>query len=141
MTKHKFPFRLILSIVAGIVTAFSFSLMTHLILYVFGIFPPLFKPMFETKYVIAALAYHSLFAIAGAFVTAMIAKEQARKAIFILGAKEAVMWLIGILLLWHHVPSWANITKAILGPPLAWVGGKLYQQYKAKKDPKNVPKM
>lgn len=141
MTKHKFPLRLILSVVAGIATASAFSFLTHLILYAIGIFPPPLKPMFETKYVITGLIYHSLFAISGAFVTAMIAKEQARKAVFILGAKEAIMWMIGILLLWNHAPTWINITKAILGPPLAWIGGKIYQLYKATNDPDNVPKM
>lgn len=125
--------RLILSVVAGIATATALTLLTHLILYAFGVFPHPFEPMFDTPYVIGDLAYHSVFALAGAFVTAMIAKEQARKAVFILGSKEAIMWVVGMILLWHHAPPWVNITKAVLGPPIAWAGGKFYAMYSYRK--------
>lgn len=138
---RKLPIRLILSVVAGIATATVLTLLTHLILYAFGVFPHPFEPMFDTPFVLSDLIYHSVFAIAGAFVTAMVAKDQARKAVFILGSKEAIMWLIGLVLLWHHAPPWVNITKAVLGPPLAWFGGKLYAMYKLKKHPVSARKL
>jgi hypothetical protein len=132
MTKFKFPFRLIFSVVAGIITAAVFTLITHFVLYTFGIFPKPFEPIFEKKYIIPELIFHSFFAIVAAFVTAHIAREKARKAVFILGSKEAIMWVLGIILLWQHSPPWVSVTKAILGPPLAWFGGKLYQFYQKK---------
>jgi len=132
----RLPLRLLLSVMAGIAVAMALSFITHLVLWAAGIFPPPFKPMFETSLVITSLVYHSVFAFTGAVVTAWLACNKARKAIFILGSKEAIMWVLGMLLLWHHSPPWYNITKAVLGPPIAWLGGKLYQHYKKKHPPK-----
>lgn len=135
------PYRLIISVIAGIATASALTIVTHFVLHLVGVLPHPLEPMFETDNVVADLIYHSVFAVAGAYVTAWLAKEQARKAVFILGSKEAIMWGIGILLLWKHAPAWVNITKSVLGPPLAWFGGKLFQIYKLKHDPKNAPAM
>ena len=62
--------------------------------------------------VLVALAYHSFYAVIPAYITAYIARDKARKAVIILGTKEAIMWVLGTLLLWHHTPPWYNITKA-----------------------------
>ncbi|MES2591244.1 MAG: hypothetical protein V4608_05115 [Bacteroidota bacterium] len=132
---HRIPVRLILSVIAGIAATAILSSITHLILYLFGIFPPLFKPIFDNRILTISLIYHSIFAIVGGYVTASLAKDKARKAIFILGSKEAIMWLIGTVLLWHHAPVWFNVTKAILGMPLAWMGGQVYLFYKTKHQP------
>jgi hypothetical protein len=106
---------------------------THIIMHSVGMSPPLFKPMVDDTEVQLALFYHSVYAIVGGFVTGLIAKSQARRAVFILGTKELIMWLIGTILLWHHAPAWYNITKALLGIPLAWIGGRIYEAYKKKK--------
>ena len=118
---------------AGIITAMLLSTVTHEILHLCGVFPPLRRPMFDTQLVIIALIYHSLYAIAGAFVTAKFAQNKARKAVFILGTKEAFMWILGTLLLWKHSPPWYNITKALLGIPLAILGGKIYSHFNNKR--------
>jgi hypothetical protein len=130
----KLPIRLIVSVLAGIAIASILSVLTHEVLHLLGIFPPLHKPMFDRKLLIIALIYHSIYAVAGAFVTAWIAKEKSQKAAFILGSKEAIMWLLGIILLWHHSPPLFNLTRAILGIPLAVFGGWLYAQYKKRKE-------
>ena len=133
MLKYFLPLRLIFSVIAGIFTAMCLSVVTHEILYLAGIFPPLGKPMFDTGVLWISLIYHSLYAVAGAYVTAAIAEEKARKAAFILGSKEAIMWLLGTLLLWHHAAPWYNATKALLGIPLALFGGELYAKYRDRK--------
>ena len=133
MTIKQIPFRLILSVVAGIATSTALSIITHQVLYLFGVFPPAFEPMFETQVLWIALSYHSIYAVAGAYVTAIVARERARKAVMILGTKGAVIWLIGTILLWKHAPVWFNISKAITEIPLSLFGGWLYQYYKRKK--------
>lgn len=133
MKKNTIPYRLILAVIAGIVTTLVLTGITHVIMNFLGWHPPLFKPMFDDQEVQLALFYHSVYAVAGAFVTALIAKKQARRAVFILGTKELLMWIIGTILLWNHAPVWYNITKALLGIPLAWIGGRLYETYKKKK--------
>lgn len=134
--RRKFPIRIILSVIAGIATGMVLSALTHLVLYWAGVYPPLHKPLFETRLVIIALIYHSVYAVIAAFITAMLAKDKARKAVIILGTKEAILWLLGILLLWKHSAPWYNLSKAVLGVPLAWIGGKLYELYKGKKEVK-----
>ncbi|MEO8760278.1 MAG: hypothetical protein ABI448_05270 [Bacteroidia bacterium] len=134
MAKRKLPIRLILSVAAGIAISTVLSAITHEILHLVGFFPSPLKPMFDTGMVLIALVYHSVFAVIGAFYTAMIAKEKARKAVFFLGSKEAIIWLLGTILLWKHSPPWYNITKAIIGIPLALLGGKIYANYKLKKE-------
>lgn len=130
------PVKLIVSVIAGIATAMVLSILTHEILYFAGIFPQINKPMHQTNLVIIELIYHSIYAVIGAVITAKIADDKAKRAIFILGTKEAVMWLLGTLLLWHHNPPWYNITKALLGMPLAYLGGFIYQRIKKNKEEK-----
>ncbi len=133
LNSHKIPVRLIISVVVGIISAMVLSLITHEILFLVDIFPQIGKPMFDTKLVVIELIYHSIYAIIGACITAIIAKDKAKRATFILGTKEAFMWLLGTLLLWHHSPPWYNITKALLGVPLALLGGYIYTRIKKSK--------
>lgn len=132
------PIRLILSVIAGIAIAMVLSIITHLILHWVNVFPKPGKPMFKTDLLWISLVYHSVYAIIGAYFTAMIAEDRAGKAVFILGTKEAFMWLLGTILLWKHAAPWYNITKALLGIPLAILGGKFYATYK-KKQVKYIP--
>ncbi len=130
---HRIPFRLIVSVIAGIATTMILMMITNFILNIFGEHPPLFKPMLDDGQVQFDLVYHSIYAIIGAFVTAKIAKNQSRKAVLILGTKELFMWVIGMFLLYDYAPTWYNVTKALLGVPLAWIGGRLYEYYKKRR--------
>ncbi len=130
----KLPIRLIISVIVGIAIAMVLSMLTHLILYWLNIFPKQGEPMFETNLLWISLIYHSFYAVVGAYFTALIAEERANKAVFILGTKEAVMWLLGTILLWKHAAPWYNVTKALLGIPLAILGGKIYAAYKKRKE-------
>ena len=121
--------RFILSVIAGLATSMALSVTTRFILYQCGLFPAPFKPLFETRLVIIALVYHSLYAMTGAFVTAHVARDRARKAVIFLGSKEAIMWLLGTVFLWKHAPVWYTITKAVIGIPIALLGGLLYKLY------------
>ena len=122
----KFPVRLALSVVAGIAAAKVLTTVTDLILHWAGVFPPLTAPMFDKHLLLISLLFHSVYSITGGYITAGIARERARKAVIILGSKEAILWLLGTLLLWKHSPPWFNITKALAGIPLAVLGGQIY---------------
>ncbi|MCW3077828.1 MAG: hypothetical protein JWO32_2437 [Bacteroidetes bacterium] len=128
LKKKNIPVRLIVAVIAGIIISKVLMLITHKILHVVGVFPPMDEPNFDRDLLIIALAFHSFYAIVAAYFTAQIAKDRARKAVFILGTKEAIMWLVGILLLWHLAPAWFNLTKAILGIPLSIFGGWIYRR-------------
>jgi hypothetical protein len=124
---HNIPIRLTFAVVAGIIISKLSMLYIHLMLHWSGLLPPLGTRIFDTKLLLLILVFHSLVAILSAYITAMLARSKARKAVFILGTKEAVLWLIGIVLLWKHSAPWFNLTKAIMGIPLALAGGKIYQ--------------
>lgn len=134
MDLKKLPIRLIISVAVGIAIGMVLSVITHEILYLAGVFPALGKEMFETKPFIISLIYHSIYALIAAIFTANIAREKAKKAAFILGSKEAIMWLLGTFLLWHHAAPWYNISKAVLGIPIAVLGGNIYRWYKKRKE-------
>lgn len=121
--------RFILAVTAGLATSMALSVSTRFILYQCGLFPAPFKPLLDTQLVIITLAYHSVYAVTGAFVTAHVARNRARKAVIFLGSKEAIMWLLGTVFLWKHAPVWYTITKAVIGIPVALLGGYLHQRY------------
>jgi hypothetical protein len=138
MDIRKLPIRFILSIAAGIATTLVLSVATREILYLLDIFPKIGEPEFETDLLLIALAYHSFYAVIGAIVTAHFARERARRAAFILGTKEVIMWILGMVLLWKHAAPWYNLSKAALGIPLAMLGWKLYDLYKKSHDKHKV---
>lgn len=133
---QRLPIRLLLSVAAGIILSKILGMFTHAVLHWADVFPAFRKPMFDTKLVLIALAYHSVYAVIGAFLTAMLAKKQAKRAVYILGTKEAILWVLGMILLWKHSPAWYNLAKAVLGIPLAVLGGRLYAWYKRRKERK-----
>lgn len=138
LNAHHLSVRLLVSVAVGISSAMAFSILTHLVLYWCGVFPPLHKPMFDTRLVLISLAYHSLYAVAAAYLAAYLARRRARKAVLIIGSKEAIIWVLGIVLLWKHSPPWYNLTKAVLGIPLALLGGWLYTRHKRKKEARGL---
>lgn len=128
LKKKRIPVRLVIAVIAGIVISKVLMLITHAILHKTGHFPGISDPMFDKDQLLRALGFHSVYAVVAAYFTAQIAKEKANKAVFILGTKEAIMWLAGIILLWNHAPPWFNLTKAILGIPLSIFGGWIYRK-------------
>src|SRR5689334_11504977 len=99
LKSHGLSIRLLLAVGAGIAVAKILPLAVHEVLHKLGIFPDLTDAMFDPDLLITALIVHSISAIFGAIVTAWLARDQAKRAAFILGSKEAIVWLIGIILL------------------------------------------
>ncbi|MBA3665839.1 MAG: hypothetical protein H0W61_16790 [Bacteroidetes bacterium] len=128
LKKKNIPVRLVVAVAVGIVLSKILMFITHTVLHKLDVFPALDKPMFDNRDLSIALAFHCVYAVIAAYFTAQIAKERARKAVFILGSKEAIMWIIGIILLWNHAPAWFSLTKAILGIPLSVFGGWIYRK-------------
>lgn len=141
MHKQKHTWRLLIAVLAGIALAKLLGALTHEILFLTTNFPSPFKPMFKTQPLLIALTYHSIYAVISAMLTAKIARDQVNKAVLILGTKEAVLWLVGALLLWKHAAPWFNISKALLGIPLAWIGGRIYSYLHKRNEAKSPPRV
>ncbi len=128
--KHHFSVRVVIAVAAGIAFSKVLTVITHEILHAAGVFPKLSEPMFDRDKLMIELAFHTVYTIAGAFLVAHVAREKAKRAVFIFGTKEAILWLVGIILLWKQMPGWFNLTKAVIGIPLSIFGGWLYSIYK-----------
>ena len=123
--------RLILSLLAGFIATAALSLATDHVFHVTGIYPPYGEPMFDTGLLLLASAYRVVFQIFGAYLTAMIAKDKANKAVWILGTLGAILWLVGTIVGQELGPLWYGILGAALSIPTTLTGGRLYE-YRAK---------
>ena len=118
--------RAILSILAGFLATALLSIATDHVFHASGIYPPYGQPFFDTGLVLLALSYRIVFGIMGAYLTAMLAKDQWKKAVLILGTIGSLLWLIGGIVMWEYGPAWYTIGGAVLGVPYTFLGGKLY---------------
>jgi hypothetical protein len=74
-----------------------------------------------------AFAYRAVFAIFGSWLTAELAREQANKAVWIVGIIGSLLWLAGAIAMWEYGPAWYSIIGVVTGIPFALIGGKLHQ--------------
>jgi uncharacterized membrane protein YfcA len=76
-----------------------------------------------------AVAYRTIYGIAGGYITARLAPDKPIPHALILGVIGSVLGLIGTLATWNRGPEfgpkWYAITITILAIPTAWIGGKL----------------
>ena len=120
--------RFILSVMAGFLfTAIVTTIVDH-IFHVTKVYPPYGEPFEKTSLLIMAFTYRAMFAITGAYITAQIAKDKARKAVFILGTIGTIAWLAGLVQFWDLAPAWYNIGGLLLAIPYALVGLSMYSR-------------
>lgn len=93
-----------------------------------GVYPPYGVPYFDTDLFLLALSYRFLITIGAAYITAMIAKEQAKKALWTTGILGTILWLVGTIAAQGLGPLWYGIVGAATAIPLALFGGKLYER-------------
>jgi hypothetical protein len=84
--------------------------------------------MHDSGLLLMAFTYRAIFAIAGAYITALIARESAMKAVWILGIIGSLLWLAGSIAMWEFAVPWYNILGVLTGVPFSLLGGKLYQR-------------
>jgi hypothetical protein len=74
-----------------------------------------------------AFIYRVAFSILGAYITAALAREQAHKAVLILGGIGSLLWLVGAIAMWNHAPAWYNLIGIVTGVPIALIGKGIYK--------------
>ena len=67
------------AVVAGLLIIFVLSLATDVVMHATGIFPPWFQPMAGPLWVFA-LAYRSVYAVLGSYITARLSAKQSDEA-------------------------------------------------------------
>lgn len=116
------------AVFAGMLTIVVLSTATDALLEKLGIFPPLEKGLFIPWMLALALVYRSVYAIAGGFITAMLAPNRPMQHAIILGGIGVVISIIGVFVAWDMSPHWYPIALVLTALPCTWLGGRTKTQ-------------
>lgn len=98
--------RLILGIIAGLLTTAALSSAVDHILHTTGIYPPYGAPMFNQGLVALAFTYRAVFSVFGVYVASRIAQSKSATAARTLGIVGAVIcWLAPLPFGTLHLPG------------------------------------
>jgi hypothetical protein len=116
------------AVLAGMLLVIVLSVGTDVILHATGIYPPWFKPMADSLWVVA-LAYRIVYGIAGGYVTAWLAPNRPMAHAFLLGVIGIVTSIAGVAANWNKGaefgPRWFSLALIAIALPGAWIGGAL----------------
>lgn len=116
------------AVFAGMLTIVVLSTATDAVLEKLGIFPPLEKGLFIPWMLALALVYRSVYAVAGGFITAMLAPNRPMQHAIILGGIGVVISIIGVFVAWDMSPHWYSIALVLTALPCTWLGGRTKTQ-------------
>ena len=119
--------RLLLAVVAAFVFTGILSTAVDHVFHVTNVYPPYGEPMFDTGLLILASSYRVVFQILGGYIMSVIAKDNAIKAGWIVGALGTILWLSGAFFMRGMGPLWYPVVGAILSIPSVLLGVKLYK--------------
>lgn len=117
------------AVAAGFIVVTALSLGTDQVLHVLGVYPPWGEPMYEPSLNMLALAYRSVFTVAGMYLTSALAPRSPMHHALIGGAIGTVIAAAGAVATvpMNLGPAWYPIALAVTALPLAWLGGALYR--------------
>lgn len=120
--------RLVFAIMTAILINFILATAIDMGFHAAGIYPPYGQPMMDSGLMAIAMSYRMLITIFAAYITAMIAREKAKTAIYFTGILGTILWLIGAIVGWDLGPAWYHITGIVSALPLALLGWKIYER-------------
>lgn len=124
--------RSILAIVAGFITIGVLSFGTNAALHAAGVLPAADQPIFDTGLLLLTIAYVAVFAIAGCYLTAVLAPNRPMLHALILGALGLVLNVVTAASMRGQFPEWYLAANVLLTMPYAWIGGKLREMQLAR---------
>jgi hypothetical protein len=107
------------------ITIVALSVGTDSALESLGVFPPQDQGLFIPWMLLVALLYRSVYAVAGGYVTAMLAPDRPLRHAIILGVIGVVVSLLGTIVGWDLSAHWYPIALIITALPCTWLGAKL----------------
>lgn len=118
--------RSLFAVIAGFAVVVFFSNATDELMHSADIIPR--GPMWNPWHNLLALAYRSLFAVLGGYVTAWLAPRTRMRHVVILAVIGAFGGITGVMATWGlgYGPRWYPIALAVTAFPLVWLGGCLY---------------
>lgn len=121
--------RSILAIVVGFVVigvlAFGTDALVH------AMMPGAFDAALRTDNVpilVGTIVYVTIYAIAGSYLTALLAPSRPMRHAMILGVLGLLFNIAGTYAGWAKAPAWYHITALLLVLPSAWIGGWLRER-------------
>ena len=116
------------ALLAGFVAVVILSIGTDMVLHATGVFPPLGQPMRDAL-LLLALAYRTLYGVAGSYITARLAPDRPMQHALAGGVVGLVLSTVGAVVTWNKGPAfgphWYPVALIVLAMPTAWVGGRL----------------
>ena len=123
--------RRVVAVLAGLILVIIITTATDLLMHATGIFPPIGQAMADSLFLLA-VAYRTIYGIAGGYLTARLAPDRPVTHALVLGIIGLVLGLAGTVATWNRGPEfgpkWYAITVIIIAIPTAWIGGKLAQR-------------
>jgi hypothetical protein len=113
------------AVMAGMLVNVILSVASDFILESTGIFTPPDAGFFTPWMLAVALAYRSVYTVAGGYATAALAPTQPMRHVIILGSIGAVLSAIGTVVAWDLSSHWYPIALLVIAMPLTYLGGKM----------------
>jgi hypothetical protein len=124
--------RSFIAVLAGLLIVVILSIATDEVMHATGIIPP--GAMWNPWHNALALAYRSIFTVAGGYATARLAPRARMTHVVILALIGTAAGIAGVIATagMNLGPRWYPIALAVTAFPLTWAGGWLYLRHMAR---------
>ena len=116
------------AVLAGLLVVVILDTGIDVVLHATGIYPPWFKPM-RTSLWLLAIAYRMVDGVVGGYTVARFAPDRPVQHALVLGVIGLVLSIAGVVATWNRGPEfgpkWYPLTLVVIALPCAWIGGKL----------------
>jgi hypothetical protein len=130
-TRPRRPLRSTGAVLLGFVAVVVLSLATDQVLHVLEVYPPWGQPMYDPGLLLLALAYRSVYAVAGSYIAARFAPHAPMRHALALGAVGLVVSVAGTIAMRDFGPNWFPIALVLTTLPCAWLGGVVHRRWHA----------
>ena len=117
------------AIFAGFLFVVVASTATDMLFHATGVFPPLGQGMSDALFAFA-LAYRSVFAIMGTYLTSRLAPTWVMPQAMVMGAIGLAVSTLGAVVTWDKGPEfgphWYPVLLAVSSVPCSWAGVRLF---------------
>ncbi len=116
------------AVLTGFLATAVASLATDQLLHVLDVYPPWGEPMRDAGDNLLALAYRTVYAVAGCYLAARLAPRAPMRHALVLGAAGVAMSAAGAaaaLTRYDLGPAWYPLALVLTALPCAWLGGAL----------------
>ena len=116
----------VIAVLSGFFTVFVASVATDQLFHVLNVYPPWGEPMWSPWLNLLALAYRTIYAMAGGFITASLAPRAPMRHVHILAAVGTALAIAGAVFAITQAnlgPVWYPLALALTSYPSVWFGG------------------